>query len=220
MNKLLAICGIVFIGNTTTPQIENSVPDSELQKIETIVCELKTTPVKLVSIVEQQLPVTYQEASWAAPKHSEVLKTNDAAELNLSEIVFIESEEEIIDLGFDTADYLPENFDPCKVYFDLNKVTYIEEGDEISLDFDSENYLPKNFDPYGIPSDITAISYIEEEDEIDLGFDTAAYLPEGFDPYEVYFDLNSVEYIEEEDEVELGFDTTDYLPRGFDPYSR
>jgi len=41
-------------------------------------------------------------------------------EFDINSIVYIEDEVKI-DLGFDTADYLPENFDPYKSYFDLNK---------------------------------------------------------------------------------------------------
>ncbi|MEX0291118.1 MAG: hypothetical protein AB3N14_18590 [Flavobacteriaceae bacterium] len=208
MNKLLAICGLVFISNTTTPQIESTSSEIDTKITEVVQCEVLEAPVQLVSAPE-------------VSKVNKALKAerNIPAELNLNDIVFLEFEEPI-DLGFDPADYLPENFDPYKVYFDLNKVTYIDDVKEVQFSFNTMDYLPTDFDPYSVPEDINAISYIEEDEDLDLGFDTAAYLPEGFNPYEVYFDLNSVEYIEEEDEVELDFNTADYLPRGFDPYSR
>ncbi len=185
MNKLLAFCGLVFIGNATTPQAEIAFAGAD--------------PVSICITKADRDP--------------------DCAgtELNLNDIVFIEAEDDL-DLGFNTADYLPENLDPYKVYFDLNSITYVEE--EEALDFDTAAYLPKDFNPYANPKDISSVSYIEFEEEIDLGFDPEQYLPEGFNPYEVYFDLNSVKFMEEEEEVELNFNTSEYLPKGFDPYTR
>ena len=212
MNKLLALCGLVFIGNTTTPKIESILTQEDFPSKEIVNCQLPETQIQLVSTED----VVDEVAFFHASKRSKN-EFNSPAEMDINEIVFIECEE-TIDLGFDTADYLPENFDPHKVYVDLNSVNYIEENKEVALNFDTATYLPNDFNPYAIPADITSISYLEEE-EITLGFDTALYLPEGFDPYEVYFDLNSVEYIEEEDEVEFDFDTSDYLPKGFDPFS-
>lgn len=125
----------------------------------------------------------------------------DTAELDLNEIVFIEEED--LNLGFDTADYLPENFDPHKTYFDLNSIPYIEDEGDFDLGFDTVDYLPEGFNPYTDIIPVKSINYIEMED-MELGFDTKEYLPQGFSPYEPYFDLNSIQYIEEEeDELEL-----------------
>ncbi len=44
------------------------------------------------------------------------------------------------DLGFDTADYLPEDFDPYEIYVDLDAVCFLEE--EVTDNFDSKQYLP------------------------------------------------------------------------------
>lgn len=212
MNKLLAICGFVFIGNAATPNIEQidtqiSDPTQEIK------CQLPVMPVSLVSTA-----MYTSENTISNQNDKEISKESEvAASLDLNSIVFLEAEEEI-DLGFDTADYLPEDFNPNKLYVDLNQFTYIETDEGSLLDFDTAAYLPKDFNPYAIPADIRAISYIEEEPVLNI--DTATYLPEGFDPYEYYFDIHSVEYIEDEDEVELDFNTEDYLPRGFDPYSR
>nr|WP_299071671.1 hypothetical protein [uncultured Allomuricauda sp.] len=104
-----------------------------------------------------------------------------SSELDLSEIVFIEEDAEI-DLGFNTADYLPEDFNPYKAYFNLDSITYIEEEEELALDFDTNAYLPKGFDPYTEVVPVNSINFIEEE-SIDLGFDTKKYLPKGFSPY-------------------------------------
>lgn len=212
MNKLLAICGIVFIGNAATPNVEQIGPQLNAPTQE-LKCELQVRPVSLLNTATyaSELTIDFQNVKEI------VGENNDAAPFNINSIVFLEAEEEL-DLGFDTADYLPENFDPNKVYVDLNQVTYIDYEEDSLADFNTAAYLPEDFNPYAIPADIRAISYIEEEVELD--FDTAPYLPEGFDPYEYYFDIHSVEYIEDEDEVELNFDTQEYLPRGFDPYSR
>ncbi|QCW98872.1 hypothetical protein FGM00_01575 [Aggregatimonas sangjinii] len=106
--------------------------------------------------------------------------TDEKGELDLSTIVYIE-EEEVIDLGFDTADYLPEDFDPYKVYFDLNSVTVI--AAEIEIDFDSKENLPANFDAYAYPTDCESFNYIDANDTLVLDFDSTNHLPEGFDPY-------------------------------------
>ncbi len=62
------------------------------------------------------------------------------------QIIFID--EEVVDLGFDTRTYLPENFDPYASEFEGKE--WIDEADlaEIDLGFDTEAYLPKGFDPY------------------------------------------------------------------------
>lgn len=106
--------------------------------------------------------------------------TDEKGELDLSTIVYIE-EEEVIDLGFDTADYLPEDFDPYKVYFDLNSVTVI--AAEIEIDFDSKANLPTDFDAYAYPTDCESFNYIDADDTLVLNFDSTNNLPEGFDPY-------------------------------------
>lgn len=98
---------------------------------------------------------------------------------DLNSVEYIE-EEVIIDLGFDTADYLPENFDPYKMYVDLNAIAYIEEAIEIE---DLSAYLPKGFDAYAYPTDVQSINYIDENDEYTVGFDTKKHLPEGFNAY-------------------------------------
>ena len=80
----------------------------------------------------------------------------------LDSIVYLE-EEVNIDLGFDTADYLPEDFDPYSVYFDLNSVVFLESDIELI----SSEYLPEDFNPYAPPSDFMDISYIDPNDLIE-----------------------------------------------------
>ena len=210
MNKLLLLCGLVMLGTTTTPQEENATTECTYQEV-ALGTENAEVNVIEVHTSEAATPIT-------APKLISTKLTNSTAELDLNEIVFIE-EEETIDLGFDTRDYLPEGFDANEVYVDLNSITFIEE-DEFDLGFDTTKYLPENFNAYAAPEGIEGINYMEEEEVIDLGFDTAAYLPEGFNPYETYyFDLDSVEYIEEDEEIEFDFNPADFLPEGFNPYS-
>ncbi|WP_343488098.1 hypothetical protein [Allomuricauda sp. d1] len=65
------------------------------------------------------------------------------------EIVFVEDEEEI-DLGFDTAYYLPYDFDAYSgMQLEVYEIEYVEEcetKDDFRVDF--QKYLPKNFNPY------------------------------------------------------------------------
>ncbi|MBT8178890.1 MAG: hypothetical protein HKP60_07185 [Eudoraea sp.] len=207
MNKLLLVCGLVMLSTTTTPQEEIATKENTYQKV---ALGTQNAEVKVIEVhtSEANTPII-------APKLISRTYPDSAAELDLNEIVFIE-EDEILDLGFDTRDYLPEGFDANEVYVDLNAITFIEE-EEIELGFNTALYLPEDFDAYAGPTGIEGITYMEEEEVIDLGFDTAAYLPEGFDPHEIYFDLDSVVYIEEEEEIVLDFDPADFLPEGFDP---
>ena len=105
----------------------------------------------------------------------------EVGELDLNSIKYIE-EEQIIELGFDTADYLPEGFDPYAFYFDLDWIEYSEESEleEIQV----ANHLPKGFDAYTIVIGIEAVNYIDPSDEIELDFDPEKLLPEDFDRYE------------------------------------
>lgn len=98
----------------------------------------------------------------------------------LKSITYID-EDENFELGFDTADYLPEGFDPYEVYVDLDSIIFIE---QVVIDgFVSKKYLPANFDAYAYPADVESINYIDENDIIALDFDTHEYLPEEFDAY-------------------------------------
>ncbi|MCP4975057.1 MAG: hypothetical protein GY931_02760 [Maribacter sp.] len=106
--------------------------------------------------------------------------TTEKEKFDINSIVYIEDEIEI-DLGFDTADYLPEDFDAYQVYFDLNSVNYIEE--DFTLEWDTKAYLPKGFDAYAYPSDVQSINYIDESDAFEVGFDTKAYLPSNFNAF-------------------------------------
>lgn len=209
MNKLLILCGLVMLGTTTTPQ-ENKLTTN---------CALTEDSIyeSIDDVNNLEVLAMQSETVWKAPKLVSRISVNAPDDIKVSEIVYIE-EETSIDLGFDTADYLPEDFDPYNVYFDIDSVEFID--DEIEeLGFDTAAYLPEGFNAYANPGNLDGINYIEEE-SIDLGFDTSKYIPEDFSPYEFYFDLDSVEYIEDEDELEFDYSTGDYLPVGFDPLSK
>lgn len=198
-----------MLGTTTTPQ-ENKLTANCTTSEDSI-------HVSIADVNSHELLAMETETIWKAPKLVSRILVNAPEDIKVSEIAFIE-EEPSLDLGFDTAEYLPEGFDPYNVYFDVNSIVYID--DEMTeLGFDTTEYLPTNFNAYANPNSIDGINYIKEE-VVDLGFDTTTYLPEGFDPYEFYLDLDSVEFIEDEEELDFDFNTEDYLPAGFDPLSR
>ena len=103
----------------------------------------------------------------------------DIEVFDINSIEYIEEEAEIV-LGFDVADYLPEGFDPHKMYVDLNAFDYIEEEIEFA---NLAKYLPADFDAYAYPKDVHSINYIDENDAFELDFDTKNHLPVGFNPY-------------------------------------
>ena len=210
MNKLLLIYGCLFMSSSPIAEAQKStVPVVQTSQETNRSFENNFTALTIEADVIEEAPFY-------------VLRYEDSTpyELDLNEIEFIE-EETVVDLGFETADYLPEGFNPYETFFDLNSIIYIGDETEIDLGFDTSEYLPGDFDPYSANFDVNAISYIEEgEEEIVLDFDTADYLPEGFNPYEVYFNVNSLDFVDmEEIEWEFGFDTMDYLPVDFDPYA-
>ncbi|MDD7888190.1 hypothetical protein [Flavivirga sp. 57AJ16] len=95
--------------------------------------------------------------------------------------------EEDVDLGFNTKDYLPENFNPLKGKGDLDwstiEIYKIEE--DVDLGFNTKDYLPENFNPLKGKGDVEwgAIKLAEIEEEVEIGFDTKKYLPVNFSPY-------------------------------------
>jgi len=105
--------------------------------------------------------------------------TKEVEPFDINSIEYIEDEISV-DLGFDPADYLPENFDPYKMYVDINAIAYIEE--EITI-ADFSQYLPQGFDAYAYPTDVQSINYIDENDDFIIDFDTKKHLPQGFDAY-------------------------------------
>ncbi len=99
--------------------------------------------------------------------------------LDLESVTYIE-EENVYDLGFDTDDYLPLDFDPYEYYVNLDAIKYLEEDEAV----DYSAYLPHDFNPYAYPTYFRSIDYVDPSDKIDLNFDTVENLPEGFDPFQ------------------------------------
>jgi len=93
--------------------------------------------------------------------------------LDINTIEYIEDDMDF-DLGFDTADYLPEGFDANEVYFDINSIDYIVE--ELVLDLNTQQYLPEGFNAYAFPSDVQSINYIDEKDSFEFRLNPD-YLP-------------------------------------------
>ncbi|CAZ95017.1 hypothetical protein Q4603_19665 [Zobellia galactanivorans] len=88
------------------------------------------------------------------------------------------------ELGFDTSDYLPEDFNANDIYVDLDAIAYIEEDANDTGDL--TKYLPVDFNAYAYPTHVEDFNYIDVNDEISLNFNTKEHLPEGFNPYIKY----------------------------------
>ena len=75
--------------------------------------------------------------------------TNGEDIISIDSIKVIELEEEI-ELDFNTADYLPADFDAREGMGDINwdEIELYEVEEEVELGFDTTAYLPKNFNPY------------------------------------------------------------------------
>ena len=104
--------------------------------------------------------------------------------LEIDSIEVIEIEEEV-KLGFDTANYLPENFNALKGKHDLDlkSIEVIEIEEEVELNFNPKEYLPTNFNVLKGKHDLdwSSIEVIELEEEVKFDFDTKDYLPKNFD---------------------------------------
>lgn len=82
------------------------------------------------------------------PFINELLAQSENEIVSIEDIVLLETDEEI-DLGFDTAEYLPVVFDAyAGMELDLDEINFIEIEEEIDLGFDTAEYLPKGFNPY------------------------------------------------------------------------
>ena len=203
---------MVMLGTTTTSQEVNDAPQIKERVVVAISHATEECNPVIYAANTPSNEVSYE---WASRMESET-----PVELNLDDIIYIEEDSEV-ELGFNTADYLPENFDPCKQYVDLDAIEYIEEDNVLDLGFDTEAFLPDSFNAYADATDFRNIDYIEEgEDDFELGFNTAEYLPEGFDPHDVYVDLDTIEYIEEEEAIDFDYLIGYYSTQGIDPYTK
>ncbi|MEM8763447.1 MAG: hypothetical protein AAGD88_06535 [Bacteroidota bacterium] len=179
MNKLVVIYGAVLIASTAIADQrkgEFTMDNPVNETAQTLENEL--IPLNIKAVTEPTI--------------------EDSFVLDLNTVEYVEFD--AMELDFDTADYLPEGFDPYQTYFDLDSIPFVEENETLALGFDTKPYLPENFDAYSEVVPVGAVNYIEDED-FALGFDTSAYLPEGFNPYEFHLDLSTIPYIEDEDEM-------------------
>ena len=120
-------------------------------------------------------------AFGAQTGNSPIMKPN----IDLDSIAYIE-EENPIELGFDTAMYLPEGFDAYSHPENFMDVSFVKENSEVELGFDVQEYLPEAFYPYIIYFDLDNIPYIEEEEVIEFDFDIQDYLPADFEPVSTF----------------------------------
>ena len=107
-------------------------------------------------------------------------------DLDLCDLDIIEIEEEV-ELGFDTKQYLPKDFNPLKGMHDLNwsKIQLVVMEEEVEIDFDTKQYLPEGFNPLKGKHDVnwSTIELVELDEEVVLPFNAKKYLPENFCPY-------------------------------------
>ena len=157
MRSILVLCGMVMLSTTATPNNLKTPIANQERQLQPVAGTLTLIPDNCVTC-------------------------RNAKAINLDEIRFIEKED-TVDLGFDTAEYLPEGFDPYEVYVDLDAIKYIEEDEGEELGFETTAWLPEGFDPYAAPADFASISYLEPEGDLLPEFDTKTWLPEGFDAY-------------------------------------
>jgi len=102
--------------------------------------------------------------------------------IKANDICLIEIEEEL-ELDFDTAQYLPEGFNPyAGMTISGDALGLIAVAEEIELGFNPKDYLPEGFNPYkGMIFAIEDIVVIEQEEEFIMDFNTQKYLPNSFD---------------------------------------
>ena len=75
--------------------------------------------------------------------------TNGEDIISIASVEVYELEEEVT-IGFDTTEYLPEDFNARAGMGDIdwNTIELYELEEEIDLGFNTKDYLPKNFNPY------------------------------------------------------------------------
>ena len=89
---------------------------------------------------------------------------------DINSIEVIELEEEV-ELGFNSKDYLPENFNALKGMHDLdwNTIELVELDEEVELGFNPKDYLPKCFNAlkgmYDLDSHKNKLVLIEIQEE-------------------------------------------------------
>ena len=91
---------------------------------------------------------TEKEPNIFEEKYEEATHKEPTAPIAINDIVIYEVEEEA-DICFDTANYLPENFNALKGKnnIDWSKIDLVNEPEEeLIFDFNTKDYLPEGFD--------------------------------------------------------------------------
>ena len=233
MNKLLVIYGSVLLSGTAIaeeqkstvyePLVQNSTTSRSFQNklsalsfnVDKLTSASGLYEDSVESGVFSDAEMDFEDSCVRYDFYLETSNVENDAIFDFDSNITAEEESEI-NLGFDTANYLPVDFDPYSAPADIHSIDFIEE-EEIELGFDTEDYLPEGFNPYEVYFNIHEVEF--EDELIDLGYDHKSDLKEDFDPYQGVVDIHSIDFIEDE-EIELGFDTKMYLPEGFDPYTR
>lgn len=120
-----------------------------------------------------------------------------------------------LDLGFETANYLPQNFDPYAVPKTIHVIDFIEEEEEVILNFNTADYLPEDFNPYEAYFNVHDLEIMVVERPLNIPALKQAQLKSAND-----FNVHSIDFIEQEEEIVLGFDTKAYLPKNFNAYDK
>ncbi len=129
---------------------------------------------------------TEKEPNIFEEKYEEATHKEPTAPIAISDIVIYEVEEEA-DICFDTARYLPENFNALEGLhsIDWSTIDLVNEPEEeLIFDFNTTDYLPEGFNALQGKHDIdwSKIDLVDEPEEtLVFDFNTKDYLPEGFD---------------------------------------
>ncbi|WP_422858120.1 hypothetical protein ACOKFD_11820 [Flagellimonas sp. S174] len=183
MNRLVIFYGCALLASSAIAEIQQKSWDFNHPNMEVV---LNSTNAIVSNNVED---LSISTELFCTPCMEQITD----ADLDINEIDYVT--EDTIELGFNTSDYLPENFDPYTAYLDIDSVVFVEDEPEFIADFNTQTFLPQNFDSYTDIVSVDSINYVEEE-ESDLGFDTSKYLPYGFSPHEAYFDIDNIIYID------------------------
>ena len=102
--------------------------------------------VPLIATVTVPVPVE----DWVTTLEAQLEASLEMGKLNANEIEVVEMAEEV-NLGFDTFEYLPLDFDPY-AGANLSDIDFeiFEEEEIVELGFETAAYLPNNFDAYAL----------------------------------------------------------------------
>nr|WP_299344610.1 hypothetical protein [Allomuricauda sp.] len=98
-------------------------------------------------MVRKNVIITMLAVALMTPLANAQELNNPVEKFDVNSVEFVEDDQDL-DLGFDTATYLPENFDPYSGIISVKAINYIDICDEVDLGFETNGYLPTGFDPY------------------------------------------------------------------------